>query len=210
MDYLINHYENLYKKFEKSPLSLQHANIIQQQKRYEIISTKIKPHFSIIDFGCGFADFYKFLSKNKNYVGEYTGIEIVPSFINENKKQFLNNQKVNFINKNLLEIEKIIGVDYCVACGTFNNFIPNIEAKKYLQDSLLRLFNISRVGISFNLLSTYVDYKDSSFFYFDPTEVFDYCKLKLSPYVELKHDYILNEGGYPYEYTIHISRHSTI
>ena len=210
MDYLINHYENLYKKYDKSPLSLQHANISQQQKRYEIISTKIKPHFSIIDFGCGFADFYKFLSKNKNYDGKYTGIDIVPSFINENKKQFLKNEKVNFINNNLLEIEKISSVDYSIACGTFNNFIPNLEGKEYLQNSLLKLFNISRVGISFNLLSTYVDYKDSSLFYFDPKEVFDYCKLKLSPYVELKHDYILNEGGYPYEYTIHVSKNSNI
>ena len=206
MDYLINHYENLYKKHDKSPLSLQHANAAQQLKRYKIISAKIKPDFSVLDFGCGLADFYKFLSKNKNYNGQYTGIDIVPSFIEENKKEFIENQKVNFINKNLLEIDQISKVDYCIACGTFNNFIPNIKGKEYLENSLLRLFKISQIGLSFNLLSTYVEYKEPSLFYFDPKEVFDFCKLKLSPYVELKHDYILNEGGYPYEYTIHISK----
>lgn len=206
MDYLINHYENLYKKHDKSPLSLQHANLTQQLKRYSIISTKIKPHFSILDFGCGFADFYKFLLKNKNHIGEYTGVDIVPSFIKENKKQFLENRKVNFINKSLLEIDQISKVDYSIACGTFNNFIPNINEKEYLQNSLLRLFEISREGISFNLLSTYVDYQEKSLFYFDPKEVFDFCKLNLSPYVELKHDYVLNENGYPYEYTIHVSK----
>lgn len=51
-------------------------------------------------------------------------------------------------------------------------------------------------GFSFNLLSTYADWKENHLFYGDPTYFFDYCKRNFSKKVFLLHDYPL------YEWTI--------
>ena len=206
MKYLIDHYENLYKKYEDSHLTLQHANLEQQIKRYEIISSKIKPDNSILDFGCGLADLYKFLVKDKNYNGNYTGLEIVPSFINNNKKVFKDNKKVKFTKNNIYQIKNTDKFDYVLVCGTFNNYIPDINQYEYLNKTIIELFKHCKIGLSFNLLSTYIDYQDKNLFYFDPCRVFDFCKLNISKFIELKHDYILNKDGYPYEFTMHLQR----
>ena len=206
MNYLIEHYENLYKKHANSHLTLQHANIEQQLKRYEIISSKIKNDYSILDFGCGLADLYKFLVRDKKYNGNYTGLEIVPSFIKNNKTIFKNNKKVKFINHDSYEIKNKVKFDYVLVCGTFNNFIPDINQYDYFNKTITELYKHCKVGLSFNLLSTYVDYKNKNLFYFDPCRIFDYCKLNISKFIELKHDYVLNNEGFPYEFTIHIKR----
>ena len=60
--------------------------------------------------------------------------------------------------------------------------------------------------ISFNMLSTYVDYQDDALYYFDPKEVFHFCKEEISPSVNVKHDYGLGGNNYPYEFTVLIRK----
>ena len=55
---------------------------------------------------------------------------------------------------------------------------------------------LSKKGFGFNLLSTYVDWKEDHLYYGDPLFFFDFCKRHVSRYVSLLHDYPL------YEWTI--------
>lgn len=59
------------------------------------------------------------------------------------------------------------------------------------------------MGVAFNALSTYVEYEDESLYYSNPLAVFDYLKREMGVHPILKHNYILSEGRYPYEYTIY-------
>ena len=51
----------------------------------------------------------------------------------------------------------------------------------------------SRKGFAFNLLTSYVDWKEGHLYYADPLFFFDYCKKKFSGRVALLHDYPLWE-----------------
>lgn len=57
----------------------------------------------------------------------------------------------------------------------------------------MKLNKIADKGIAFNLLTSYVDYKDDNLFYADPGEYIDFCKKELSNKVNLYHDYDLYE-----------------
>ena len=68
------------------------------------------------------------------------------------------------------------------------------------------MFAAANKEISFNMMSTYVDYQADDLFYFDPLKIFDFCKKELSPLVMLKHDYALGEKNYPYEFSIFVQK----
>ena len=98
--------------------------------------------------------------------------------------------------------ERFPPVDYVFVSGTFNvRFCaPNDEWLDYVQSTLRKLAGLARRGIAFNLLSTYVDWREPHLFYGDPLQFFDFCKRELSPRVSLLHDYPL------YEWTILLRR----
>ena len=70
----------------------------------------------------------------------------------------------------------------------------------YVKQTLKNMFEQSKKGMAFNLLTKYVDFEAADLFYADPTQYFDYCKKELSSYVNLIHDYNL------YEWTIVIKK----
>ena len=47
-------------------------------------------------------------------------------------------------------------------------------------------------GISFNAISTYVDYFDDELFYVNPMEMLEFLKSKLGGNVVMYHDYVVN------------------
>ena len=68
----------------------------------------------------------------------------------------------------------------------------------------MKLFSHVRCGLAFNALSTYVDYFDDDLFYFDPEDVFNFCKEQLSTRVTLRNDYLITTDSIPFEFTVYI------
>ena len=203
---LQEHYTALYSRYKDSPLSLQHNSLEQQQKRFKLLSKYIKSNYDVFDLGSGLGDFYQYLRGNSKFSGHYTGMDLVKEFIQRSEVKFAENSLTTFINANFLEFVDLPIFDYAIICGTFNNYIPGIDSYEYLYKTLSRLYSHVRKGISFNLLSTFVSYEDENLCYFNPLDVFKYCKKELTPFVSIKHDYILSDEGYPYEFTIYLHR----
>ena len=67
-----------------------------------------------------------------------------------------------------------------------------------------KMFLACEKGISFNAMSTYVDYQDEILYYSNPLDIFDYCKRNLTRKVVLRHDYLVKADSIPYEYTIYL------
>lgn len=63
----------------------------------------------------------------------------------------------------------------------------------YVQHVVLQLAQRSRRGLAFNLMTTFVDFRQENLFYADPCVFFEFCKREISPYVALLHDYPLYE-----------------
>lgn len=148
-------------------------------------------NFSLIDYGCGYGSFLKFLlTKYKTF--HYSGFDI--------SKEMLKTAKEQNVKKNAMWVfneKTLLPVDYVIASGVFNVKL-SFSAEDWLQYVLetLQLFNrLSLKGFSFNVLSSYSDneYRKEHLFYADPLFFFNHCKRNFARNVSLLHDYHLFE-----------------
>jgi hypothetical protein len=80
--------------------------------------------------------------------------------------------------------------DYSFASGIFNvRFEEPVERwRDYVLATLRNMHEFSRCGFAFNLLTSYVDWKEDHLYYADPCFFFDFCKREFSRKVSLLHD----------------------
>ena len=152
-------------------------------------------HFSINDLGCGYGALYDFLASEYESLS-YFGVDVSESMIRTAGQRYQDNPKVHFV----LSSEPNQIADYGVASGIFNVRLGRSDAEwqSYLEIMLDKLDQTSRIGFSFNCLTSYsdVDKMRDYLYYADPCALFDLCKRRYSRDVALLHDYGL------YEFTI--------
>lgn len=203
---LKNHYEKLFREFGNSFKTAQQSSRKTQEKRISILVDKIKftNKTKVLDFGCGTAYLYQYLRKNKKFNGYYTGIDIAENIIDFNKIKYMDQKKTNFFCENILIKKnfKPLIYDYVFVSGTFNNKIN--KNWKFMTKVLKKLFSITKKALIFNNLSTYVDYYDKDLFYIEPEKVFKFCKINLSKFVEIRHDYQIKKKIIPFEFTTYV------
>ena len=128
---------------------------------------------------------------------KYNGYDISPKMLAA-AKNYLEDTRVELIENATINAS----LDYCITSGIFNvKFGEQTEQwDDYIKNTLLNMFEFANRGISFNLLTTYVDFETPDLFYADPMHYFNFCKKNLSKYVNLIHDYNL------YEWTITVKK----
>lgn len=201
INYLKDHYNELFLRHKSSYLTAQQSSRKTQEIRMKFLIERvnIKNSDKILDFGCGTAHFYEFLKKKK-INPYYTGIDIADKIITHNKKVYKYNDKVKFMNLNILNSKRDIGkYDYIFISGTFNNNVSNNWI--WMTNCLKYLFKKTKKMLAFNNLSFYVDYYDKKLFYIKPETVFKFCKINLSPYISIYNDYEIKKGVVPFEFT---------
>lgn len=140
---------------------------------------------NVLDVGCGFGELGKFLDKRYSRV-RYTGVDIVPEFIETGKKKYSNlNLKVADYLK-----DKINGrYDVVIASGILNsNMESNMEFRK---NAIKKLFSLTDNVLAFNMLGSFPqprNSKDSNVWYSDSMEILKYC-LSLTRRVILRAHY---------------------
>jgi SAM-dependent methyltransferase len=149
---------------------------------------------TVNDWGCGYGAMFSYLDKilGKDLI-HYYGYDISDGMLAA-ASHFVKDRRVEWIKSSEITHE----ADYSFASGTFNVRLEANEAiwTAYIKEKLLNLGCRSVRGFGFNLLSTYVDWKQDNLYYGDPFIFFDFCKQNISRYVSLLHDYPL------YEWTI--------
>ena len=121
-------YQGLYDKFGISPESVKARDKHQQEERFSnlISLTEIKESDSVLDIGCGSAELLKYL-RGKGFKGEYYGIDFISDFVNHAKKEFNNDSKAFFDEKNILVDDFENKFDWVVLSGVFNDKRGNSE-----------------------------------------------------------------------------------
>jgi SAM-dependent methyltransferase len=153
---------------------------------------------SLNDLGCGYGAVLDYLSLSGKYLENYFAYDISQDMLDS-----IDIQRYKQTN-----IKKFLGsglsapADFSIASGIFNVRFSETEELwlNYTKKMLCNLNENSLQGFSFNLLSTYVDFKRDHLFYGDPLFFFDYCKKNFSRYVSLHHDYPL------YEWTVVVKK----
>ena len=154
--------------------------------------------FTVNDWGCGYAAMFGYLDRvHGARLTHYTGYDISAEMLDAARRQ-CGGTRATFVHGPEVTEE----ADYTFVSGTFNVKLKASDADwdGFVKQQLVAMFEKSRRGLAFNLLTSYVDWKTEHLFYADPRDFFDFCKTRLSRYVTLHHDYGL------FEWTIAVTR----
>jgi SAM-dependent methyltransferase len=150
---------------------------------------------SLIDYGCGYGALAKTLAERLDDFS-YQGFDLSEAMIAQARERLADDGRCQFVTSES-ELEP---ADYTVASGIFNVRLdtPESDWRRYVEDTIARMDELSGRGFSFNMLTSYSDreYMRDDLFYGDPCAFFDLCKRYYSKQVALLHDYGL------YEFTI--------
>ncbi len=157
------------------------------------------PEASVLDLGCGFGDFLRFL-RAAGHRGRFIGYDVAPGMI----------EKARELHGEGGDRQWHVGAapeqtaDFAVASGIFNvkGDISEAQWRSYVHDTIGILAAASRRGFGFNVLSLSSDpeRRRPQLYYADPVALLGHCLSQYGRSVALLQDYGL------YEFTI-VVRH---
>jgi SAM-dependent methyltransferase len=179
----ISRYSERLKKYGDSPQTLGWTKN-KEAIRYKILSQIGQlENCSILDVGCGFGDFLKYL-KRKDIPVKYTGIDLNPELIAIANKH---HPEAIF---HVMDFEDAIfdqKFDWIVSSGIFNYKLE--DNYQFITNVLKKMSELCLKGFAVDFLNSYVDFREPNLFYTEPEIVFKICK-KLSRRVLLRADYM--------------------
>lgn len=170
--------------------STKEGQLLRFDKMVQVIEEKDKP-FSVNDLGCGYGSMFSYFNDNSFNVSKYNGYDISDDMLKVAKEKIGDDVKVKLFKNSKLKSKS----DYSFVSGIFNvKFEEEDEIwKKFIEDTLKNLYSYSTKGFAFNVLTSFVDYKENHLYYADPMYFFNFCKKNFSKKISLIHDYDLWE-----------------
>lgn len=167
------------------------SQLLRFHKLTEVIERDGRP-VSINDYGCGYGAHLDYLLQNGYEVDSYHGYDLSLDMLESARTGHTAFKgQLDLRHATTIETE----ADYTFASGTFNVRFDATEDewKDFILQKLDEMNRYSRRGFAFNLLTSYVDWKESHLYYGDPLFWFDHCKRNYSRKASLLHDYPLFE-----------------
>lgn len=161
-----------------------------QLKRFEVLASigELKKS-TVLDVGAGLGDFYGFLS-DRGFAGHYVGCDFTEAMVTTARARYpgVEFHKADVLSFNLESID--IQFDYVIASGIFT--YCQYEPYRFLYAVAERMFNIAKLGIAFNCLSTWGQKPEPGECQFDPEQCLDLMQ-HLSRQIILRHDYLQHD-----------------
>lgn len=197
-----SHFATLAERHGNTPAAAQWSDAQTQRRRFQVL-TEIGDlrEAAVLDFGCGTGALLDYLREEHRFVGTYVGYDLADPAVAIARA---NHQGATFERRNIFTEGVPRSFEYVLMSGVFNIRVGDNWG--LLTSALRALWPQVTRGMSFNLLSLYVDWRQEDLWYADPAEVWRFCKEELSPAVALRHDYETREGVLPYEFTIYVRR----
>lgn len=126
-----------------------------QLKNFKMVAKYISEGDSVLDFGCGIGDFYRYLEEKNKKPSNYLGVDINKNFIEDAKKTY-KDQNFKLI-ENLSDIKGKF--DKVCAIGVFTWFIT----KKDFISTINKLYDVSNKEVLITLL--YDEYRVDYYFW---------------------------------------------
>ncbi|OHA84309.1 MAG: hypothetical protein A2937_02115 [Candidatus Yonathbacteria bacterium RIFCSPLOWO2_01_FULL_47_33b] len=187
---IIGFYEDTLNTYGNDARSVHWADTETQRVRFEVLNgVAALGNKSVLDVGCGLGDLYKFFI-SKEIPVEYTGIDIVPAFVDRARERFPGA---------VFSVEDIFSVrgeyDYVLASGALNFMVA--DSKQYYFSMIKKMFELSKKGLAFNMLNNAEHPTDDTLVSYDIDEVTAYCKT-LSDHV------VMTRGYLPWDFTVYM------
>jgi len=173
-------YQTAIKEFGVSAQGVHWNSKYTQYKRFEILTKLIKKDIkssSLIDVGCGFAEYYNYLQNNNRIPSKYIGIDCEDEMVKISRKRFPNQE---FYKQNIL-YDDLINADYYISSGALN-ILTIDEINIFIKNC----FENSNKGFLFNFL------KNLTFNNIKQYEILDICKTYTNNIIT-KENYLEND-----------------
>lgn len=180
---LIQSYQKHFQEHGDSPMATQNSCEGQIGRFSKLAELGDMHGKRLLDLGCGIGDFYPVL-KEKFGEFDYTGIDIVPEFIQHAATRY---PEGHFYCQDVLREPIKEDFDYVLISGIFNNEVP--EGTDFLKDMLRAVFPHAKMGLGFNFTSTHVNFRSPGMMHHDPQVVMEFCLVELSKKLQLHHHY---------------------
>jgi cyclopropane fatty-acyl-phospholipid synthase-like methyltransferase len=182
---------NFYNDYQK----LGWKSTTSQQLRFEVLASAFNLNgASVLDVGCGYADFKTFLDKKYSKVS-YTGIDLNPAFVHEAARRFASDTWASFIMGDFYSVD-LTSVDYIFSCGALNYRNPDPD---YHFNMIKKMWNTANNGIAFTSLDEETFPKHSLLVGHNKDQIMDFCK-------KLSYQSTLISGYCPDDFAIIISK----
>jgi SAM-dependent methyltransferase len=165
-----------------------------QEKRFEaLLGLGDLHHRHVLDVGCGFGDFLRFLL-DRGIEPRYTGLDICAPMIERCRSTFPVSAG-RFLVGDVLEHCPDERYDYVVASGIFG--LDADDARSRIAPTVRRMFSWCGIGMAVNFLSRRTPTPAESRVYVEPSDALE-MGLALSSAVRIDHSYL------PNDFTLHI------
>ena len=187
----IERYSARFQKFGTDPRTLGWDTRTNQEIRFAAVASLIDCRGkALLDIGCGFGDFYDFLSRLRIEPASYLGIDINPTLLDAARSR--SDSRVRYERRNLLTDPFQTPVaDVGVMLGVLNFRLATMNNIHYANAMIGAAFAAVREALVVDFLSAerVRHYPEESFvFYYRPEERLA-AALALTSDVVLKHDY---------------------
>jgi SAM-dependent methyltransferase len=191
----IDRYTKRLEQFGYSPQTLGWGQHGRQEIRFGVLGEPIikQAESSVLDVGCGFADFYDYLVE-RGWQGTYHGVDLVPGLLEIAKQRHptLDIKEMDILNYPLDEANKC---DFVVASGVFNAILQEEDNKAHIERSITHMFHLAKAAVCVDFLSTFVDFQNPIAWHTDPAWAMELAG-KLSKRFLIRHDYM------PFEFSL--------
>ncbi|MEQ9490363.1 MAG: methyltransferase domain-containing protein [Alphaproteobacteria bacterium] len=178
-----SYYDGLVREHGHSPRACDYGRPESQQAKFETLAKVCDlSGKSVLDVGCGAADFLTFLNARFDNVG-YTGIDLSAEMIAMAKGL---HPGADISQRNVLDIDAAERFDVVIANGIF--YLLGEDAESTMWRIIDHMAALAVRAVAFNSLSTWAPTIEENEFHADPATVLDRCR-ELSRRVTLHHDY---------------------
>jgi SAM-dependent methyltransferase len=177
-----------------SPQGVGWRDLASQRLRFAKLALLLVPPpagpITVNDLGCGYGALLAYLDDLPGVeVSGYHGYDISEPMLRRAREATDGRAQL------IRAAEPTLCADYSFVSGTFNVKGASTDAawQQHVLGCIRRLAQTSRRGFAFNVLTSFVDFRQENLFYADPGVFFEFCKTQISPYDTLLHEYPLYE-----------------
>jgi SAM-dependent methyltransferase len=182
-DHIAHYYADLIKKYGHDPRACDYGRAESQAIKFKVLSEVLPMEGArVLDVGCGFADYYRYLSANHASIA-YTGLDITPDMIAEARQL---EPSLDLRCANILKWESQESFDIVTANGIF--YLIKDDPVVKMHAIIRAMFDKAKIAVAFNSLSAWASDQHEGEFYADPLTTLSFCR-ELSPWAVLRHDY---------------------
>ena len=197
---IVRHYEKCFELYGDTSQGVDWPNQEDAETRYRVMieALHFAPSETLLDFGCGLAHFHDFLEGYDALDVKYAGLELSDKMLGAIKKK---KPAIDFYSNDVISDGwQIPQFDFTVMNGVFTEklHLETDQMFDYMTKLIKIVFDNSKVGLAFNVMSTQVDWERDDLFHLSLDKLAWFIKEDLSRKYIIRNDYGL------YEYTVYI------